>query len=324
MDVLVVGAGVVGAGVVRRLADSSSIPVGRLGVVDRNPDRAWHLSKKHGSPVVVGSLDDSADVVVLATASGSQARLARRFLGTGRVVLATSDSVSDVRRLLGMNGAIRQQNSLVVAGVGMAPGLSDVLAVRAAEEFDRVTEVHVAKFGTGGPDCARQHHKALSSLALEWRGGWRQRPGGSGRELCWFPSPVDAADCYRAALPDPMLLVRKFARADRITARMAATRRDRFSSWLPMLRPPHPEGKLGAVRVEVRGQRDGAWEGRILGASTAPGFAAAAAVMAVIELVGSGKVTGDGVVGLSEVVDAGEFLDLVAGQGVVCEEFAGA
>lgn len=324
MDVLVVGAGVVGAGVVRRLADSSSIPVGRLGVVDRNPDRAWHLSKKHGSPVVVGSLDDSADVVVLATASGSQARLARRFLGTGRVVLATSDSVSDVRRLLGMNGAIRQQNSLVVAGVGMAPGLSDVLAVRAAEEFDRVTEVHVAKFGTGGPDCARQHHKALSSLALEWRGGWRQRPGGSGRELCWFPSPVDAADCYRAALPDPMLLVRKFARADRITARMAATRRDRFSSWLPMLRPPHPEGKLGAVRVEVRGQRDGAWEGRILGASAAPGFAAAAAVMAVIELVGSGKVTGDGVVGLSEVVDAGEFLDLVAGQGVVCEEFAGA
>ena len=324
MHILVVGAGVVGAGVVKRLAESSAIPVGRLAVVDRNPDRAWHLSKRHGSPVAVGSLDDSADVVVLATASGSQARLARRFLGTGRVVLATSDSVSDVRRLLGMNGAIRQQNSLVVAGVGMAPGLSDVLAVRAAEEFDRVTEVHVAKFGTGGPDCARQHHKALSSLALEWRGGWRQRPGGSGRELCWFPSPVDAADCYRAALPDPMLLVRKFARADRITARMAATRRDRFSSWLPMLRPPHPEGKLGAVRVEVRGQRDGAWSGRILGASAAPGFAAAAVVTAVIELIGAGKVTGAGVVGLSEVVDAGEFLDLVARNGVVAEEFAGA
>ncbi|MCY3634285.1 MAG: hypothetical protein OXH23_01600 [bacterium] len=324
MDILVVGAGVVGAGVVMRLADSSSVPVGRVAVVDRNPDRAWHLSKKHGSPVVVGSLDDSADLVVLATASGSQARLARRVLGKGQVILATTDSVSDVRRLLGMNGAVRQQDSLVVAGVGMAPGLSDVLAVRAAEGFDRVTEVHVAKFGTGGPDCARQHHKALSSMALEWRGGWKQRPGGSGRELCWFPSPVDAADCYRAALPDPMLLVRKFARADRITARMAATRRDRFSSWLPMLRPPHPEGKLGAVRVEVRGQKDEAWSGRILGASAAPGFAAAAAVMSVIELVGSGKVNGPGVVGLSEIVDAGEFLDLVAGHGVVSEEFSGA
>ncbi|MCY3578879.1 MAG: NAD(P)-binding domain-containing protein [bacterium] len=324
MDILVIGAGVVGAGVVKRLAGSPSLPVGRVAIVDRNPDRAWHLSEKHGSPVTVGRLEDSADVVVLATASGSQAQLIRRFLGDGRIVLTTSDSVSDVRKLLGMNGAIRQQNSLVVVGAGMAPGLSDVLAVRAAAEFDRVTEVHVAKFGTGGPACARQHHKALSSLAWEWRGGWKQRPGGSGRELCWFPSPVDAADCYRAALPDPILLVRKFSTADRITARMAATRRDRFSSWLPMLRPPHPEGKLGAVRVEVRGQKGSAWSGRILGASAAPGFAAAAVVVSTLELIGAGKVDRKGVAGLSEVVDAGEFLDVLEGQGIVCEEFAGA
>ena len=324
MDILVIGAGVVGAGVVKHLANSPSSSVSRVAVIDQNPDRAWHLAEKHGPPVTEGSLEDSADVVVLATASGTQARLARRLLGDGRVVLATSDSVADVRRMLGMNGAVRQQNSLVVAGVGMAPGLSDVLAVRAAAEFDRVTEVHVAKFGTGGPACARQHHRALSSLALEWRGGWKQRPGGSGRELCWFPSPVDAADCYRAALPDPMLLVRKFSRTDRITARMAATRRDRFSSWLPMLRPPHPEGKLGAVRVEVRGQRDDAWAGRILGASGAPGFVAAAVVVSALELIGAGKVSGAGVVGLSEVVDAGEFLDVVAGHGVVSEEFLGA
>ena len=324
MDILVVGAGVVGAGVVKQLANSPSSSVSRVAVIDQNPDRAWHLAEKYGPSVTEGSLEDPADVVVLATASGSQAKLARRLLDHGRVVLATSDSVADVRRMLSMNGAVRQQNSLVVAGVGMAPGLSDVLAVRAAAGLDRVTEVHVAKFGTGGPACARQHHRALSSLALEWRGGWKQRPGGSGRELCWFPSPVDAADCYRAALPEPMLLVRKFSRADRITARMAATRRDRFSSWLPMLRPPHPEGKLGAVRVEVRGQRDDAWVGRILGASGAPGFVAAAVVVSALELIGAGKVNGTGVVGLSEVVDVVEFLDVLEERGVVCEEFSGA
>lgn len=324
MEVLVVGAGVVGAGVVKQLAHLPSSSFSRIAVIDQNLDRAWHLAEKYGPPVTEGSLEDPADVVVLATASGSQAMLARRLLGHGRVVLATSDSVADVRRMLGMNGAVRQQNSLVVAGVGMAPGLSDVLAVSAAAELDRVTEVHVAKFGTGGPACARQHHRALSSLALEWRGGWKQRPGGSGRELCWFPSPVDAADCYRAALPDPMLLVRKFSRADRITARMAATRRDRFSSWLPMLRPPHPEGKLGAVRVEVRGQRDGAWAGRILGASGPPGFVAAAVMASALEVIGAGKVSGSGVVGLSEVVDAVGFLGVLEGRGVVCEEFSGA
>ena len=323
MDILVVGAGIVGSGIVQRLAHSPAVARGRVAVVDRDLDRAWQLSERCSSPVTVGSLDDSADVVVLATAPGSQARLARRFLGRARVLLSTSDSVSDVRRLLSMNDAAQRQNALVVAGVGMAPGLSDVLAVRAAAQFDRVTEVHVAKFGTGGPACARQHHRALSSLALEWRGGWKQRPGGSGRELCWFPSPVDAADCYRAALPDPMLLIRKFPQVDRITARMAATRRDRFSSWLPMLRPPHPEGTLGAVRVELRGQQGQTWTGQILGASAPPGAAAAAVLMSAIELFASGNPRYVGTVGLAEVVDAAEFMDVLAAQGVVCEVFAG-
>ncbi|WP_420434261.1 NAD(P)-binding domain-containing protein [Candidatus Poriferisocius sp.] len=324
MDILIVGAGVVGAGVVESLANAPSIPVGRVAIVDRNPHQAWQLSEKYGLPVTIGSLDDSADVVVLATASGSQARLARRFLSRGRVILSTSDSVADVRRLLDMHGAAQRQDALVVAGVGMAPGLTDVLAVRAAAEFDRVTEVHVAKFGTGGPACARQHHKALSSLALEWRSGWKQRPGGSGRELCWFPSPVDASDCYRAALPDPMLLARKFNGANRITARMAATRRDRFSSWLPMLRPPHPEGKLGAVRVEIRGQKGQKWTGRILGASAPPGNVTAAVLVSAIELFAAEKLRQIGAMGLAEVVDAAEFLDALEGQKIVCEEFSGA
>ena len=91
-----------------------------------------------------------------------------------------------------------------------------------------------------------------------------------------------------------------------------------------MLRPPHPEGKLGAVRVEVRGQKDSAWRGRILGASAAPGFATAAVVVSTLELIGAGKIDATGVAGLSEVVDAGEFLARLGGQGVVCEEFSGA
>ncbi len=318
-----VGAGVVGAGVVHRLMSSSSRPTARVAVVDRNPDRARRLSRNYGSSVRVGSFESRADVVVLATAAGSQARLARRVVSSGGLILSTSDSVADVRRLLAMNDVAQRQASLVVVGAGLAPGISDVLAVRAAAGLDRVAEIHVAKFGTGGPSCARQHHRALSSRALEWRGEWKQRPGGSGRELCWFPSPVDAADCYRAALPDPLLLIRRFADAHRITARMAATRRDRFSSWLPMLRPPHPEGKLGAVRVDVRGQRGQVWEGRILGAAAPPGAAAAAVVMSAIELHAAGKLDGIGAMGLAEVVDAYEFLDVLESNGIVCERFSG-
>ncbi|WP_420639423.1 NAD(P)-binding domain-containing protein [Candidatus Poriferisocius sp.] len=322
MNILVVGTGVVGAGLVERLV-ASPLSITRLTVVDRHPERAGQVAEECGAPVTVGRLEDPADVVVLATAAGSQGRLARRLMGRGRVVLATSDSVSDVKQLLDLDDAARRQEGLVVAGVGMAPGLSDVLAVRAAGDLEQVSEVHVAKFGTGGPACARQHHRALASSALEWRRGWRSRPGGTGRELCWFPDPVDGADCYRAALPDPLLLVRRFGGAERITARMAATRRDRFSSWLPMLRPPHPEGKVGAVRVEVRGRRGPRWSGRIMGASAPPGEATAAVLLSVITLIERGRVDQRGAMGLAEVVEATEFLDVLADNGVTPQVFSG-
>ena len=126
-------------------------------------------------------------------------------------------------------------------------------------------------------------------------GGWAwtgATGGGSaagpdpGRELCWFPDPVGPADCYRARLPDALLLVNALGDLDRVTARMAATRRDRLTARWPMLRRPHPEGTIGAVRAEVRGRRDGAWETLVYGAYDRPGVAAGAvAAVAATALV---------------------------------------
>ena len=108
--------------------------------------------------------------------------------------------------------------------------------------------------GTAGPACAREHHRSLRGWAIGWQDDrWIERPAGSGRELCWFPEPVGARDCYRAEMPDPWLLHRSFEGVDRISARMSATRRDRFTARLPMLSPPHREGGIGALRVEARG-----------------------------------------------------------------------
>jgi hypothetical protein len=140
----------------------------------------------------------------------------------------------------------------------MAPGLSGLLVRYLAQRLDDVSEAHVAFHGTGGPACARQHHRALSGLAVGWHDGeWWRRPAGSGRELCWFPEPIGGRDCYRAELADVELLHHVAPGLSRISARMSATRRDRLTAWLPMLSPPHREGGLGALRVEVRGAAAG-------------------------------------------------------------------
>jgi hypothetical protein len=54
-----------------------------------------------------------------------------------------------------------------------------------------------------------------------------------------------------------LLLQRAEITLQRITARVSATRRDRLTARLPMLAPPHPEGGIGGLRVEVRGVRNG-------------------------------------------------------------------
>ena len=188
------------------------------------------------------------------------------------------------------------------------PGLTCLLARLGASEFDAVDEIHVAKVGTGGPACARQHHRALSSLAIDWRDGrWTRRAGGSGRELCWFPDPVAGRDCYRAALPDALLLVPAFPGVDRVTARMAATRRDRLTAPLPMMRRPHPEGGVGAVRVELRGWREGERHVVVLGSQAKPAHGAAVVAAATaLHLVG--REVPAGAAGLASIPDPDRLL----------------
>jgi hypothetical protein len=322
MRAAVLGVGAVGARAARQLVSTESVTSVLLD--DEQPEAAAAVARAIGERAHAGSADPAdVDVVVLATPQGSHVEHARRFARAGVPVVSTADSPEDVRALLQLDGEAQERGVPVVVGAGFGPGLSCVLAAHAAASFDEVAEVHVARSGTGGPACARQHHRALSGPSIDWRdGSWLHRPGGSGRELCWFPDPVGAQDCYRAALPDALLLVPAFPGVDRVTARLAANRRDRLTAPLPMLRPPHPEGGPGAVRIEVRGRRDGGLDTLVLGAMDRPAVAAGAvAALAAVEAA-EGRVP-PGAGGLAGRVDALAFLQELARRGVRAAVFEG-
>ena len=87
-------------------------------------------------------------------------------------------------------------------------------------------------------------------------------------------------------MPDPWLLHRSFPDVRRISARRSATRRDRFTARLPMLSPPHREGGVGALRVEVRGQDpSGARATRVIGMAELIGTATSAVAGAFVDLL---------------------------------------
>ncbi|MGH9055083.1 MAG: NAD-binding protein [Acidimicrobiales bacterium] len=327
MRAVVVGAGAVGRQVVRLLAEDRAVR--SLIVVEREPGQVARLAERVARRVDVrrGSPTDlpPADVTVVAVPAGT-GRVAETALAQGSHVVSVCDDPAEVRTLLDLDGLARDKHLSLAAGVAMAPGLSCVLAAQLKGFFESVEEVHVASIGTGGPACARRHHAALTALALDWDAGeWRRRPGGSGRELVWFPEPIGGADCYRAGLADPLLLVPAFRGCRRVTARLEATRRDRMTSWLPMLRPPHPEGLIGAVRVEMRGWVEGRAETRILGAAVRPALGAGATAAVAARWAAEGRFARPGAGGLAELVGtgAGQFLRELAALGVTVSEFEG-
>ncbi|MEZ5181118.1 MAG: hypothetical protein R2702_04470 [Acidimicrobiales bacterium] len=324
MRVAVVGLGAVGTRAARQLTSTDAVEA--VVCCDTAPGRVDEVVSALGPKGVAhaGSADDlpNADVVILASPCGTQLAAARRRVAAGQPVVATSDRLDEVRGLLDLGPEAEARGTTVVVGATFSPGLTCLLARLAADRLEQVDEIHVARLGTGGPACARQHHGSLGGVGLDWRdGGWQRRAAGSGRELSWFPDPIGAADCYRAELPDALLLVPAFPGVGRVTARLAATRRDRLTARLPMLRPPHPEGGLGAVRVEVRGRGPEGISVEILGAMDRPGIAGGAvAALAAVEL-GAGRARRPGAGGLAELVDASAVLVELNRRGVKVARF---
>jgi len=319
----ILGAGAVGARAARQVAATDAVE--QVLIADLVPAQAERVARAVSGKARAVSAADllGVDAVILATPA-PQTVFAETHLRAGSAVVSTSDDWEDVRSLLALRVLADARSRALVVGAAFAPGLSCLLARYASRDFDVVDEIHVAKHGTGGPSCARPHHRALTGIARGWHDGeWIERPAGSGRELCFFPEPIAGRDCYRAVLADPLLLRASFSDVARISARMSATRRDRFTAWLPMLRRPHPEGGLGAVRVEVRGERGGQRAVEVLGAIDRAGIAAGAvAAVAAIEVAAPGSHAG--VLALADpALDTAALLRMLAHRGIKAARFGG-
>lgn len=264
-------------------------------------------------------------IVVLAT-GGRHAARAAELVASGVHVVSTSGGLDDVREMVELDDEARSAGVGLVVGAAVSPGLSGLLARHLFDRLDGCDELHVAVHGTAGPACAREHHRTLRGWAVGWQDGeWIERsPAGGGRELCWFPEPVGARDCYRAELPDPLLLHRGFPDVDRISARASAARRDRFTARLPMLSPPHAEGGIGALRVEARGHDgDGARVTLIHGIAELLGTATAAVAAAFVGHLSSGTAPTGVITAADPGLPARDLLQSVTRRGVRLQAFTG-
>jgi len=296
------GAGVVGARVAESLSIESQTSI---AVYDSSQIVAQRLTRRLSETnSLIKATNRSelhrAKVVVLAGPS-PHTPVAKEFLGKGVSVVSTSDDIADCSNLLSLSELATENKATLIIGAASSPGMSGLLVRNLSKAFDSIDEVHIALHGTGGPACARQHHRALSGQSIGWHDGeWLRRPAGSGRELCWFPEPVGAYDCYRGELPDPLLIKRAFPELVRVTARVSATRRDRVFARLPMLIPPRAEGGMGGLRVEVRGTKNGERVVDVVGVAERVGQVAGVVSGCVARSISVGEISQPGAFVLGE------------------------
>jgi len=326
VQALVIGAGAVGTKVAQQLLSSNTVD--KIILRDTSPEKLGLASKTLGNRVEVEhfpfSQNMDADLVIVASPRGTQLEAVKKAVSLRRPTVVVSDGLSETVSILSLEKEAFEFGVPVVVGTGFAPGLSCVLTAYGKTLLEKTEEIHVSKMGTGGPACALVHHRALSRMSFGWREDkWDKRLGGSGRELLWFPEPVGPQDCYHAALSDPILLHNAFPEVSRISAKMAATRRDRFTAFFPMLSPPHDEGGVGAIRVELRGSNNGVQENIVLGVSEHPALAAASVTALTSEYILKQKINLNHMSTLALIVEPSEFLSELTKRSIAVEIFEG-
>jgi hypothetical protein len=303
--------------------------VDRLLLADARPARVAEVAEAMGAKAEIvdwqpgTALPEGVDMVACAVPSGDDVTIARDALDAAVPFVSASDDTETIQQLLELDQAAREIGVTVVIGAGLAPGLSDVLVRHAADSFDTIDDVNIARWGAAGEASASSVRVALSDRGAELRNGevveLKKR---GGEELVWFPNPVDARPCEPVSVGLELLahavpgLARasiRFGRAER-PARSLPLRRDPMNEW-------------GALRVEVWGARGAGREPRVFGAidrsATATGTVLAVTAGGLVGVLPAVLRAEPGARGLGGVVEPRAFLEELARRGLKVAIFEG-
>jgi lysine 6-dehydrogenase len=168
-------------------------------------DRAALVGLLKGASVVVNAVQYGFNLNVMDAAL--EARVP--YLDFGGLFHTT-------RRQLALDAQWKQANVVAIPGLGQVPGVSNVLAMEAARDLDRVDSIVVRDgwrdFTVGGPELVFTwspstflDEMVMPAVIFE-NGEYREYPAMSGAEEYDFPDPVGRTRVYRTLHSEPATL----------------------------------------------------------------------------------------------------------------------
>lgn len=354
MRVAVVGAGgYIGRRVATELIRSDLVEV--VGLCSRDPRGTPGGAPDGGTVAIDLDIRSSQaarvlagyDVVISCAGPAGETELAgaKAAVGARAHYISLCDEQDAFEKVTELDASARAAGVCLISGCGLSPGITNLLAARAAEGLEHVHEIDIAtawSFQDGGGPAHATHLLNLlghETVFVSDHRRWRWRAGGDPR-FVFLPEPVAWTETFASAHPEVVSLLATYPDLRALAYRTGLTERGamdvlrasarlgfgtRWSArtWVLALRrlgrllgalPPSGPAWTGA-RVDVRGAKDGREETRTLGvADRLANLVVGCISIAALEL-GSGRCE-PGVRTPSEAFDARSFLARLVERGV--------
>jgi lysine 6-dehydrogenase len=223
--VVVGGGGLTGQCAVRDLATSGTFD--EVVAADLDPALAERAARAAGRRAAPASLDvrdtkaltsllRGADVCVNAVQYGFNLAVMEATLAARVPYLDFGGLFHMTRRQLALDSRFREAGLVAIPGLGQVPGVSNVLAMEACADLDRVESVVIRDgwkdLTVNGPEISFTwspstflDEMVLPAVVFE-DGGYRDHPAMSGVEEYEFPPPVGRTRVYRTLHSEPATL----------------------------------------------------------------------------------------------------------------------
>lgn len=351
------GAGAMGSLTVRDLARCDIVE--SLTIADYNVARAAELASELGEKCRAVQIDAEDHTRMVEVVRGNdvalgaigpfykyEVKMAIAAIEAGANYVSICDDYDACAAVLELDEDARKAGVLAITGVGWTPGVTNVMARKAADQLDEVDEMAISwashAADTSGKAVTLHYVHAVTGMIptyIDGRTSWV--PAGSGLEMLKFPEPVGVLNVFHAGHPEPITIPRyinartvslkgglvegylvKLANA-LVKLRLTDTVAKKdilgriFNVILPYLenigRPPETGS---ACRADVTGKKDGKWTHIVYGAAAHMDVITGLPASVGIQMIGEGKVKGSGVVAPEGCLPPNEFLQRLEKGGI--------
>jgi saccharopine dehydrogenase-like NADP-dependent oxidoreductase len=217
------GAGDMGRRVVSELVARGNT---RVVIADCRVDEAQELAAEQGQdtegvfvdaddPVSLVSVLGGADVAV--NCIGPFFRYAEKVglacIRAGVNMVDICDDDDATIRMLALDGLARRTGVMICVGIGWTPGISNLLAVKAASELDEPQDCDITWVGSTADSAGKAvilHvlHAITRTTPAFIDGTWVDLPALTRRRWVDFPRPIGRVEAYVCGHPEPVTIPR--------------------------------------------------------------------------------------------------------------------